>query len=484
MQRKLFGVFGTGPAGFDEGFQLVKSTPDFTWTAHAHQELLQVAAEHGVGVLLVWVIAAGLTLGRVARAVPQAPSPRRLAMLGGYAGAGAALLTGAMFSFPLRIGALEVLAALVVGGVLGLACRESSPPHGLRRPLRLVSLGLGGVAVAALVGSWALREHPSSPWGSPAAALAQGDALLERADPLDRTRHAQALPAYRLALRRHPTDRAALQRLSQAALVTGDLDTGLRALEVAVAVYPTLPWVHRDLARLLRRLGELDAARDRWRVGLSLDLPREVQDALVAEALRGPGALEDLVARTIPDRPDRLASAAKVAEAAGDRALAERLLARAAALDPRFVAWQAGAVLRGGEPSRALELLAGAPDLCVSADVRARALLALRRAEEAVPAFEAALRRCGDQDPEQSRRLRVGLARARLLGGDLRGLDALEALSRQAPLDHALRRLVLSELRARGLYTRMGPHLQALLDAKVATSEERGEYALIRPGLY
>ena len=164
---------GVGPGGYDNGYRMVKSTPDFTLSAHAHQELLQLAAEHGVPVALLWVGAWGL---RGALGVRAAWARRDSALLAGFLALLGNLALDSQVDFPVRIGALSVLGATAVGAVLGLSGGLRDGAGAWRRVVGSVAGLAGGVAV--LAGLLWTDPRPTWVWGPSDAAETRGDDAL------------------------------------------------------------------------------------------------------------------------------------------------------------------------------------------------------------------------------------------------------------------------------------------------------------------
>lgn len=467
---------GVGHAGFDDGFHLVKSTPTFASTVHAHQELLQVAAEHGIPVVLLWLVAVALVIGVVLRAVLWGDlSRRRRALLGGAAGAAVAIGLACLFSFPLRIGALEVLFALSVGSCLGLGSGEDrSRVAGTGRALRVLAaalfLGAGLMQGAAL----ALADSDSSLYGSADAALARGDSKL--VPGAEKSAYELAVKDYRLALARQPLRRDAAQKLSRALFALHDFDGALNALVVATRMYPTLAWPWRDLARMQRRLGDYEESRNTWRHMLACDLPDGDDHLYVEEALRGPGDPARIAFLALPERADRLAVGAKVLEGQEAFAAAEMVYRRAAKMNPRYRAHLGAALLRWERAGEAAEAVAGEPVSCFSLRVRGEALLRLNEPEDALEAWQAALDLCGNADAEAFREIRLGTARSRIALKDERGLTALEAILKEEPGNVPVRRMLIAAFRDLGMKGRVAEQLDWLITNGRATPAERAEF--------
>lgn len=472
-------ILGVGHAGFDDGFHVVKTSPTFSRLDHAHQELLQVAAEHGVIVLAIWALLfTGLALAAARRCLDPELSGARRRVLAGYLGGAAALLAACNYTFPLRIGALELLGALIVGATAGLA---GGGGKGRLLPAQLssavcwlllfTSLGAQGLA-------WGTRDHDSSRWGSADAALARGEAARARGAE-DGEAYAEALDFYALSILRQPMRREPMQLMSLVRrfhVPSASYADAVRPLEVATRVYPTLPWPHRDLARLQHRAGDYEAARASWRAALACDLPEGVEAPLTAEALKGPGAPAEILAQAIPDRADRQASAGRVLEDAGEVELADAAFRRAAELDPRYAAHLGAAMLRRGRPADAVAAARSVqPPSCYSLRVEAKGLWALQDAESALSRAREALSLC--EDAHHLRELRMLSAEVRLSQGDARALEVYEALLAEEPEDHAARRALIAQLRARGWEEQLAAHLRALSAAGVARPAEQRELA-------
>ncbi|MCP4808564.1 MAG: hypothetical protein GY884_24740 [Proteobacteria bacterium] len=376
---------GLGPHGFDEGFRLFKSTPTYTYTAHAHQELLQLVVEHGVVIAGIWVLSIGLAVAHGLRSAVELESDRRRFMLAGWLGTLAAVGAASIFTFPLRIGAIELMVSLALGVVLGLS---PSSERGRTAGLAFVPPLL--LALAAGVGGWAWFGEP------PPRSL----------------------------------DRVALQLESRARLDAGDLDGSLEALELATRVDPTLPWVWRDLARLERRTGEFQLSRVTYGRMLWAEVPADELPEAVAEAMRGPGDPVAIATVVLPDRGDALAIGARLLEDLGELEAAEERLDRAAELDPRFGAHLGAFLLRQKRDAEALDAVVRAPGGCFALEVEGAARHRTRDLDGATARYREALGECLG-DAHHSEQVRIGLARVRLDQNDPAGLDAIERLLRE-----------------------------------------------------
>ncbi|MBN1337610.1 MAG: O-antigen ligase family protein [Deltaproteobacteria bacterium] len=468
-------LLGVGPGGFDDADQMARTLPAYAVAVHAHSDPLQIAAEHGLPVLLLWVaVLVGLAMRALGVARRHAQAEVRL-FASAFLASAAALFAASLVDFPLRIGALSVLAALQAGTLLGLGADADDPgPERARCALvRLpaVAFGLLGVAVG-----WRLLSAPleHTAWGSSSAALTRAALALEEArrDPeaaatfLDRAER-----GYREAARRRPAERAALQALGRFLEARGDDAAALDAWMAASAVHPSLPWPWRDLARFYRRQGEHDLAEIAWARMLDCGFPpdREIHDALVLEVLLGPGDPVVTARRVLPDRPEGLRAGARVLSDMGYEDEAERLLRQAAVGDDWSRFHLASFLVDRGRPAEALPLAEDPRARCWPTVITADALLALGRWNEAVVAYDLAIGRC----PPNDLRSRIGLARARVGLGDVRGARSLDALVDEQPENARIRRLAIQAWRSQGRLDRVRIHLEALVNAGLATPAER-----------
>jgi hypothetical protein len=479
---------GAGAGGFDDAYRIVKSTPDFVSSPHAHQELLQAAAEHGLIGASLWLGAvaalgaAAFVLGFRGRHGEQ----RRTAS--GFVGSLVVMGAAACWDFPLRVGALAVLVALDAGVVLGLAAASASPGPA-RGGIRVKTAAIACAAMAfAGAGSAAVRwTSAGGTWGRADLARAEGDAAMARArnearaatddtapDP-ERARGkglaaalAEAGAAYSAAVQAQPVSREALQDLARVRELQGDPQGAHAALEAATAVWPTLPWAWRDLARFEAARGAWSASRAAWKRALANDMSEPEGRSLVAESLLGPGEPRDVAIEALPERADRLRDAAVLFDEAGDREEAEVLHRHAAALGARGPVYLADTLLHWDRPAEALALVDGVKGDCAALLVGGEALLRLAREAEAVQRSEGALDACGARD----RRARLLLARARLATSDTRGLAVLERLVAEDALDVGTRRLLARELVRAGRSVDAVDQLQRLVAAGTATPDE------------
>jgi O-antigen ligase/tetratricopeptide (TPR) repeat protein len=374
-------VLGSGAGSFGDVYPLVKSTPLYVDAQHAHQELLEVAVEHGILGLAIAGFVAGLVIQRVLVALAADPGYRVRAELGGPLGTLAALGTVSMAEFPLRTGSLFVLAALASGRILSF--ERTRRTVGGNRLVIGFALVAGGLALVAGL----LFRAPVSTYGPASAALVAGakaeaarDWVAARAD-------------YARAIGRGPMSGDALSRYGRVALRLGDAN-GFQALTLATALDPARPTTWMRLAESLAAVGEWQASRDAWKSALALDLPSAIDlSALLERAMAGPG--EDLgkALAVAPDRSDRCIEIAHWLNRRGLTLEAEVLFRKAMAIDPDAQLELAGAALGWGMPSEALSLAQPYVQKCGGARVAAKALVRLRRAAEGVTVLESAQKR-------------------------------------------------------------------------------------------
>lgn len=471
---------GLGPHGFDEGFRVFKTTPTFTYTAHAHQELLQLFIEHGVLLGGLWVLAIALAVGQGFRHAIAQESERRRLMLAGWLGTVCAIGAACVFTFPLRIGAIELLASLALGVVVGLAPSSERGP-GARSSLVLRGAAIGALACALLgvLSPWALSDSDSSVFGAPEHALARAEAAAEGGT---QSAGFESATWYRLALRRKPLNRETLQRLSRSLLLAQDIEGAIAALELATRVDPTLPWVWRDLARLQRRLGDYEESRVSYNRMLWSDIPDDELRAHVAEAMQGPGDVGAIAEVVLPDRADVLAHGARILEIERRNNAAEQRFSRAAELEQRFGAHHGSFLLRQDRDEEALVAAQGAGEGCFALEVLATAHFKLDHIDDADRLFVRALGECAD-DVDRSRRVRIGIARVRLAQNDPRGRETLEKLAAEDPSDVQLLRVLATYARQQKHRTLLTSALERIVDTGQARPRELRELERLQVGL-
>ena len=435
-------VLGVGPGGYQAGFFLTKSSPRFHAATHAHMEPLQVLVEHGVlpGLLLLGLVLAAVVHG--GRVYLENQDGRRGNLLGAWLASAVALAVGAMADFPMRIGAIAVLAALVLGvltGASGPGARRLST--GQRTWLGRLQLGLTGL-VTLLGLAWATQDSAEHAWGDADHHLAMGQTALElsRDDADALARFEEADGHFSVALGQRPLDSFAMLGKAQAQLLSGYPIDARETLLVAREAAPTNPWPHKYLARIHRAVLDEDLALAAYRDLLASDLGTEDPAfAALEEAVGDSPELATVLEQVIPPgRADRACLAGRLAMQRGQVDLAQSWYARAVPEDPWCRVEASNAMLQLGRAEVALEMVPDATH-CSHWRARGRALLALERYPEAADVYRSAQRVCTDEDD----RVRRGLARALVGAGERRGVDILQALVGDAPTDASLHREII-----------------------------------------
>ena len=451
-------LFGVGGDAFSDAYKFVKVSPRFALASQAHSDPFQIAVEHGLPALFLWLGSAVFVFGAGVRGCLTGDRHTRT-LLASYVGALSALFSFALFDFPMRIGALVLLAALTIGMILGLSFREHAPaPRWAQRGASLAALlvmvaGLTGLAVAGVA--------RSSAFGAYDISILAGERAAEAGDLAGARAH------YETALLQRPLSHQALLRLAQIAHRDGDADRTVEVLQLAAEVYPTYPFTWLALAQREARRGNREAALNAYARLIALNHPTEEPKAWLDEAFAYAGDFEHLVGYLLGERADRYCPAAQWLARQGDVKLgellyrlgAERSDACAAELGWRLVAW--------GRPEEALAWVDALPSTCLSERTRGFALLDLNRDQDGVAAFEAAVQRCGASD----RDARVGLARARLALGDDRAIPMLERLLQDRP-EPSIRHMLFRGYRGAGQSDRAADQVIALAKEGVATNDE------------
>jgi O-antigen ligase len=109
-------VFGTGIGTFATAYPMFRSPSVRTRFDHAHNDLIQIAAEGG----LLALIALALVLGPVARSIGRALAGQSGALAAGLAAGLCALVFHGLVDFPFHIPSNAALAAVLAGALLGL----------------------------------------------------------------------------------------------------------------------------------------------------------------------------------------------------------------------------------------------------------------------------------------------------------------------------------------------------------------------------
>ncbi len=473
-------LVGVGAGGTADAFGVVKTLPAFATPVHLHQEALQALVEHGLPTGILWIAACLLPVGAAVLRLLRLPRGRRRWMGSAYVGATAALAADTLWDFPLRIGALAVLAALVGGALAAWSGRDAEPARpGLVAAGRLA---LVTVALAALAGSGATVALNRAAADLPGPVTAPIAPLLELADGAAEQARATGDPdAWRLsgrlaaeAIRRRPLHARSLLYLARARDELHDLEGAREVLRVAARVYPTLPWPWLALARIERKLGDADAAREAWRRLLAVNLPRNDDAApFIAEALASEPEVDSRWEALVPDRPDRQRDAARWLADHGHPEAAEALFERAVEQDRTAALAYARFLLARGEAERALAMVQRVPNRhCGTLTTGGAILLALQRAAEARRWFERARATCGEDDRDAL----VGLGRALAMSGDPRALGLLGEAVRRWPDSVPAHRALLDWYARRGETRRMLPHLEALVNLGAATPAEVDEW--------
>lgn len=479
-------LLGVGAGSYEDAYPVVKSMPEFTTTAHAHQDYLQALAEHGVVGGGAWILAALVPLLLGVWACLRLHRGRRRSMLAGYVAGTSALLVSSLVTFSAHIGALAVLMAVLGGVVLARSSRKLAPPPGaLGAGARWASVGavplcallaLGLSCFAGIAG-----RDPASPWAPSEDAVALGREAYERAKeaPDDLDALVEAEDWFRSALARRPLDPATLFELARVRWLGGQQQDAVALLELGTAAYPTLVWSWLHLGRLHRSLRQPEQAQQAYARLLALDLPSgESARPYLREALLtgdDPAAVLELV---LPDRGERFRDAAAVMTERGEGDLAEALYLRALELEPDRTVPYASFLLRAYRYEEALALLGDKHEGCFANRTAGYTLLALDRYEESLVRLRAAQGFCGSDDVP----IRAAIASARIGAGDAGALDVLRKLVQENPEAWGVRRSLVRALKDYGLYTEAIEHLEILVLEGVASHHENELYLSLRKG--
>ncbi len=476
-------LLGVGAGSYGDAYQVVKAMPEFTTTAHAHQDYLQALAEHGLTGGVAWISLALAPLLLGAAACLRLHRGRRRSMLAGYVASVAALLVSSTVTFSAHIGALAVLMA-VVGGVA--VARSGRDLRGLAGAWRqaatalITLLLLAGLSTSGF--AWVSGRDPGSAWAPASTAIALGDEAYDRArsQGAGEADLSQAIDWYSQALARRPLDAETLFKLARARWLGGEREQAVQLLELSTGVYPTLIWSWLHLARAHRALRQPQQARLAYARLLALDLPSgQSATPYIREALLTSDDMDLVLAEVLPDRADRLRDAANLADSTGEVQLAEDLFQRALELDPQGGVSYASFLLRRFRYAEAYQLVEHHREGCFPLRVAGGCLLALQRYPEALERLQAAQSACGSDD----KRVRANIALARVGMGDSAGIQVIELLLDESPDAHGLRRNLMVALRERGQVDELLEHLEVLVLAGVATETESRQLLRLRRGL-
>lgn len=442
---------GVGPGGFEHAFALGWRGARFTNVSHAHQELLQLVIELGWGVAGVVVSALVVAVARAA-AQPDAATSRGPSLLGWIASA-FVLAVGCCVDFPLRIGSVALLAAVVLGVLVGAA----RGPGGVGAVHRYVVAGLGVVAVAIAARVAAAPDHPIL--GSSERAFAASEGARLAGDP------SGAVAAARVGLGRAPVAARGWFELGASQLAGGDRLAAIGSLGKAADDAPGSPWAAVALARLWRDAGEEALAIEYWRRALLVPVQDdEWFDAALAEALAGddPDTAAWIV---VPPAPDRACRAARLLDQRGLEA-AEQWYAFAAPRVPSCRIAYAAFMLRSDRRDDARALVTPPWD-CASARVFAAAA---PTPDDALTSAADAVRRCGPLDRDAN----LQLAEAALAAGDARrALAIADRLIQHDPDDAGPRHTRAAALWRSGDLEAARRDLQWLRDHRALRPDER-----------
>lgn len=450
-------VLGTGLGGFSDGFRHIKRLPQYRTVDHAHNDLLQTVIEQGVAGALLWSLAAVMVLWAMAHC--RRPLDR------GWAAAAVAIATSAMVDFPLQIGAISVLMAMVVGALL-----SATPPA--TRHIHRWQRGIWSLALLALIARMLLSSE--------SAQLAQGDDA-HQAGQVD-----VAAQHYRHALWLTPMSHQALLRLGRAAWEDGRMDDARQLYTLTAEGYPTLLWPWVNLARIAQMNGETAQSDAAWREVLRNNVPdNDDETRWVREALTSspdPVATALAIAPPRSDRQRAIAlELADMLDTPGARETTTQLLRQAMVDAPAAQLDLVSVLLRWGEPQMALEELERVEQWsCRAIRLQIKTLEALERFEDARHHLDRGFRVCGEDDPK----LEAAQQRILLLVGAPHAIDDAQQELRDHPGRSALRRRLIAALCRQQPLQRdtILVHLEHLLLYEDTTLQEAQRYSQISRG--
>jgi tetratricopeptide (TPR) repeat protein len=408
--------FGGGPASFLDVWRTTRPSIGFVAVRHAHQELGQALIEHGVFATAVAVVALSMTLWAAVRRIPEVRDDRwRRDLVGAVAVIGV-LLTSSAWDFPLRSGALALIAGAAVGTALARGeHREDAERRSLRAAWVTVAVAVPTLALAA----WSRDPAFDADGADEAAIMAH--------------------------LSSRPLDSDAMVARARRAAEAEQLDVALRWLDAARAVGPRSPDAWLLTARVRRAARDIPGARSAYRSFLDLDLPQYTDEEYVYEALTTTadpvGDLDEIV----PERWDRRCVAAMALVRRGHPGPADALFESLADHDWCRVAWGLN-LYRRGEAARAVEVATPARPDCGRSRTLGLSYTALERWEPALEHLTDALATCIRKDAE----LRASIGVARLALGDASGIAVLEVALSEHPDLHLGRHALANALAASG----------------------------------
>gem|GEM_PF-5205647 len=469
-------LFGAGAGSYADAYKPFRTLESYSTTHHAHQDWLQIAAEHGLLVLICWALVFGILLHKTASAALNANRQRSIPAA--FAASLVTLITGMFYDFPMHIGALGVLAALLAGASAGLASRRLQPAgHQATSRFRMGGLILLLCACVPVGLQTYTSGSSESVWADTGPWLQRATLAYERAGK-ESTEQAKtaglniAEMAAKQTLKVRPAEHRALHLIANVSEARGDQMATQEALDLATQLYPTLAGTWIRVARYHRDQGNELLEQQAWKAALTVDLPDgDAPEPIFKEIMKGSNTPAIALQHVLPERADRLRDAGLLLSRTDADEGAEALLRRAATIEPRMGAALGGFLLKTGQHAEALEAVSQLGDSCVTARVAGEALVALERHTEALDRLRVAQRKCDRRD----RRVRLAVARARLATERAAGLLLLEQLVVRDPEFHEARRVLLREYRAKNRVTRMLPHLEVLVLAGVATTRESEE---------
>ena len=463
---------GVGLGGFERGFTVVKSFPQFTTTSHAHGEAFQVVAETGWVTGILWILVLWAPLVLAWRQALRLKNGRRKQLLAGFMGGHTAIMLGCLVDFPLRIGSIAILFATICGVLLAKPGESTEPAS--QRLQSVLTFSIWIATLASLLPIYAFFSPAnSSIRTSEDAVEAAEEAWHNATKATDPTADLNESTTFALmGLARDPLNHRLLQRLARAQVALQHTDDALYTLSLTQQAYPTLPWPWFAAARLYSHQGEVESARTAWYRGLSLDLPNPEEGQIrVQEALLDASSRAEVLAM-IPERADRLRDAAISVAQRPDQELSWRLFARSSELDPRVNLAFANHLLRWGDLDTAWERIQLVPnEHCHTLRTSGIILLQLGRIDEAVDWLERALNVCGAQDQTTLN----ALAKARVANQDPKAPQLIDRLLTESPDSTSLRRLQLQVLRDKYQGQEMIPFLEELVLEGDATPAEEAE---------